>query len=609
MAFPIKANGKTLYPNTGQYKFPTPNVVETPLKQKGVNKLEGDLISKVVMNRNKDKDFVQRANAIGKYPKSNMFTRFDPNEFGQKNTHLMSWGEDDKGQAYMRPEIMNPNNEAVKVPNQYADYISSEGYKKATGMSYQKGALSVSANNKKQFADVANMKSKAPEKEGTLRQEMKKSFSTLNKPITFGQKPGSIGDKVGSVLNLGSSRPGQGYSITPTTTAKETAFNIATGEVLGAAAKPVVKYVSPYLKQAGKYLKDKISPTKVIPKQTNASKSNFNLKNLFGSKNSKIQSGTDWMKDWYSDSDFARRYSPTGQHPAIKMQPEILNRLNQYQPKNYKDLYKDKGLKTYLNNSFTTGGLSYGTPKGIYLNRTMSPFNKKGLESTRTHELTHLIERNGITFSKADEEALLKSFEIPKKKAGFFQRNFLDNNPEYYLDPSEIHARMNEARYSLGLSPKDKFTEEMFDKVSKKNDWGGMGRYIKDKKGFTDLMNNFWAAPPAAAIGAGAMQEKKNGAKTLKYKEGSKGVSLAFSRGEKDPKGGLTQKGVDKYNRATGGNLKMAVTTPPSKLKAGSKDAKRRASFCSRMSGVKGPMKKPNGEPSRKALALRKWNC
>jgi hypothetical protein len=27
------------------------------------------------------------------------------------------------------------------------------------------------------------------------------------------------------------------------------------------------------------------------------------------------------------------------------------------------------------------------------------------------------------------------------------------------------------------------------------------------------------------------------------------------------------------------------------------------------MGGVDGPMKKPNGEPTRKALALRKWNC
>jgi hypothetical protein len=104
------------------------------------------------------------------------------------------------------------------------------------------------------------------------------------------------------------------------------------------------------------------------------------------------------------------------------------------------------------------------------------------------------------------------------------------------------------------------------------------------------------------------LSQKKNGSKLIKYKDGSKGVSLAFSRGEKDPKGGLTQKGVDKYNRATGGNLKMAVTTPPSKLKTGSKAANRRKSFCARMSGVKGPMAK-NGKPTRKALALRKWNC
>jgi hypothetical protein len=27
------------------------------------------------------------------------------------------------------------------------------------------------------------------------------------------------------------------------------------------------------------------------------------------------------------------------------------------------------------------------------------------------------------------------------------------------------------------------------------------------------------------------------------------------------------------------------------------------------MGGMKGPMKKPNGKPTRKALALRKWNC
>jgi len=89
------------------------------------------------------------------------------------------------------------------------------------------------------------------------------------------------------------------------------------------------------------------------------------------------------------------------------------------------------------------------------------------------------------------------------------------------------------------------------------------------------------------------------------------GSTPAWTRSEgKDPKGGLNRKGVASYRRANpGSKLKMAVTTPPSKLKKGSKAANRRKSFCARMSGVKGPAKKPNGEPTRKTLALRKWNC
>lgn len=81
------------------------------------------------------------------------------------------------------------------------------------------------------------------------------------------------------------------------------------------------------------------------------------------------------------------------------------------------------------------------------------------------------------------------------------------------------------------------------------------------------------------------------------------------AKGHKSDTGGLTQKGRDYYNRKTGGNLQAPVTKKPSELKKGSKAYNRRKSFCARMSGVKGPMKKPNGEPTRKALALKKWNC
>ena len=87
--------------------------------------------------------------------------------------------------------------------------------------------------------------------------------------------------------------------------------------------------------------------------------------------------------------------------------------------------------------------------------------------------------------------------------------------------------------------------------------------------------------------------------------------TAAWTRKEgKNPAGGLNAKGVASYRAANpGSKLKMAVTTKPSKLKTGSKAANRRKSFCARMGGMPGPMTKPNGKPTRKALALKKWNC
>ena len=88
-------------------------------------------------------------------------------------------------------------------------------------------------------------------------------------------------------------------------------------------------------------------------------------------------------------------------------------------------------------------------------------------------------------------------------------------------------------------------------------------------------------------------------------------ASAAWQRkAGKNPEGGLNAKGVASYRAQNpGSKLQTAVTTKPSKLKPGSKDAKRRKSFCARMGGNPGPMKDEKGRPTRKALSLRKWNC
>ena len=81
----------------------------------------------------------------------------------------------------------------------------------------------------------------------------------------------------------------------------------------------------------------------------------------------------------------------------------------------------------------------------------------------------------------------------------------------------------------------------------------------------------------------------------------------------KDKTDGMSQKAVNAYKRENpGSKLKTAVTKKPSSLKRGSKDAKRRKSFCSRMKGMKKRLtsaKTARDPDSRINKALRRWNC
>lgn len=91
-----------------------------------------------------------------------------------------------------------------------------------------------------------------------------------------------------------------------------------------------------------------------------------------------------------------------------------------------------------------------------------------------------------------------------------------------------------------------------------------------------------------------------------------KSKSPAWTRKEgKSKTGGLNAKGIASYRKANpGSKLKKAVTTAPSKLKPGSKDAKRRKSFCARSAGQMKKFPEAAKDPnSRLRLSRKKWNC
>ena len=71
---------------------------------------------------------------------------------------------------------------------------------------------------------------------------------------------------------------------------------------------------------------------------------------------------------------------------------------------------------------------------------------------------------------------------------------------------------------------------------------------------------------------------------------------------------GMTEAGVKEYRRKNpGSKLKTAVT---GKVKAGSKDAKRRKSFCARSAGQMKKFPKAAKDPnSRLRQARKRWKC
>jgi len=150
---------------------------------------------------------------------------------------------------------------------------------------------------------------------------------------------------------------------------------------------------------------------------------------------------------------------------------------------------------------------------------------------------------------------------------------------------------MKEAKVDKKLTP--------LQKIRKRNkgeaEWGTPVGY----------QTNMRRAVHAAGRGEKKEKGKKDTTATGRYlrlaKEDMKGMSQKSGDKRSTESGaGMTAQGVAKYNRRTGGNLKTAVTTPPSKLKPGSKAAKRRKSFCARSKSWTGP---------RGKAARRRWNC
>lgn len=152
-----------------------------------------------------------------------------------------------------------------------------------------------------------------------------------------------------------------------------------------------------------------------------------------------------------------------------------------------------------------------------------------------------------------------------------------------------------------------KFAKKVGIPVSVGKDFASADKRKKFKSG--GLYDNIHAKRERIAKGSGEKMRRvgskgaptaeafEQSAKTAKMKNG--GVSLSVGRGEKlsvERGAGLTQKGREKYNKATGSNLKAPQP----------QGGPRKNSFCARMSGV---VKNAKGDAPRAKASLKRWKC
>jgi hypothetical protein len=578
MAFPIKANGKTLYPNTGQYKFNTPYVVETPLKQDGANKIEaGPVLKKAIKENSKSKpapkpvpkkqleddddndSWLEKAfepfdrsgissydNVYRSYKKTGLSGQTGLEVLGalpllgrisrlsKPGIHLDKYSKAEKALQNILPKNKKFSNtvKGLGLTGRLSDFFQNiQGSKDNSGFKYDPNAKdnTLKFNGRNIFPTMSSeymyqkgTKKAKVEKEGPVMSWIKDRIVDRVRPTTYDMLP-----RIGEFI------AGEKYNAKKKITPERESDDFK----VGLAADQDVLALSLGRKPRNKAVVKQTSSKPISDKSKNTEY--YSIPSI--NKDVVVRNYTEGKK---------RMAKLSKEYPG-KIEYNLFEKGLDYLPNQYSRLipsYKNKkDLEEYRKK-----GVIYQTDEGMYNNdESFGPMGNFGTWEGKDKKGKYISYKDRIDYQGSLLGKVIKPI-LNQKDVNIYDRIYLDKegNPITNED-----SRINNSR--------------------ERN---------KKKQGSKDMKP------------------------LIKYKDGSKGVSLSFSRKEKDPKGGLTQKGVDKYNRATGGNLKMAVTTPPSKLKPGSKAANRRKSFCARMSGVKGPMEK-NGKPTRKALALRKWNC
>jgi hypothetical protein len=220
-------------------------------------------------------------------------------------------------------------------------------------------------------------------------------------------------------------------------------------------------------------------------------------------------------------------------------------------------------------------------------NKANADYKQKARDEIKNKMKKESFGDRGLSLQElGDPDKMNQLFRMGLAKKGELQlmQRMMKRGPDALKDP-----KLRQKMYDLLVDLTDLVTKDgqTFVKVRQ-----NVQRNKKDLQAVKELLY----------YGGQHILEVNTAYKLINIPEDMSGMSV--SSGHKrsvDSGAGMTKKGVAAYRRRNpGSKLQTAVTTPPSKLKKGSKAAKRRKAFCSRSRSWTG---------ERGKAARRRWNC
>ena len=228
-------------------------------------------------------------------------------------------------------------------------------------------------------------------------------------------------------------------------------------------------------------------------------------------------------------------------------------------------------------------------------------------ERSSAHRRKNAADPNQGSKSGAAKPTYVSTDKTKKEEVEYVDEKYIDiTQPKNISGPSpqmKAHARATRLQATEPGSKREKTQTKRSNQINRMVHSGANMARRNEEHELEEL--KCWKGykrKKGAVPGTPGSCVKEDNYEEVIHEDDMKGMSVKSGDKRSAESGaGLTAKGVAKYRRNNpGSKLKTAVTTPPSKLKPGSKAAGRRKSFCARSRGW-------NGE--RGKAARRRWNC